>query len=345
MNAHILDNIYDADHGLGELCAMNLETFVDFTVNIPQRTTDPIPEHWNKFPNMENVDTNHSFDMHIDPGENQNWLFNPKIGKVYIKLNSVMKVTLSYKPYSATNLFLRAMILYSSPDDMHLPVKRCANHRVSIGNNQGVPQAHILKCCHPKTQYVGGENGHLFGERLSVVVPLDRPVVNEDGYASESLMLEFMCQNSCTTGINRKSTAVVFTLENSRNEILGKRVMLFKVCSCPKRDMQREDTTYMPRKREAGSSAIPYGKRPTKMACLTEIKTEPPATPCPSNSFDEASRETPVTVTLTMPSKDSMQHVLRCAYNEVTGLMASKEDHSQLLLFAQKIEGLLVAHS
>lgn len=74
--------------------------------------------------------------MHIDPGENQNWLFNPKIGKVYIKLNSVMKVTLSYKPYSTTNLFLRAMILYSSPDDMHLQVKRCANHRVSA-DNQG----------------------------------------------------------------------------------------------------------------------------------------------------------------------------------------------------------------
>lgn len=85
---------------------------------------------------MENVDTNFSFDMHIDPGENQNWLFNPKIGKVYIKINSVMKVTLSYKPYNATNLYLRAMILYSSPDDMHLPVKRCANHRVAVENNQ-----------------------------------------------------------------------------------------------------------------------------------------------------------------------------------------------------------------
>lgn len=85
---------------------------------------------------MENVDTNYSFDMHIDPVENQNWLFNPKLGKVYIKLNSVMKVTLFYKPYSTTNLFLRAMILYSSPDDMHLQVKRCANHRVST-DNQG----------------------------------------------------------------------------------------------------------------------------------------------------------------------------------------------------------------
>lgn len=79
-----------------------------------------------------------------------------------------------------------------------------------------MPPAHILKCCHPNTQYVGIENGQLFGQRLSVFVPLGRSAVNEEGFASESLMLEFMCQNSCTTGINRKSTAVVFTLENER---------------------------------------------------------------------------------------------------------------------------------
>lgn len=79
-----------------------------------------------------------------------------------------------------------------------------------------MPSAHILKCCHPNTQYVGEESAQVFGQRLSVLVPLDRPVVNDDGHASESLMLEFMCQNSCTTGINRKSTAVVFTLENDR---------------------------------------------------------------------------------------------------------------------------------
>lgn len=118
-------------------------------------------------------------------------------------------------------------------------------------------------------------------------------------------------------------------------------MMLFKVCSCPKRDMQREDTSYMPRKRES-SVVVPYGKRPTKLTCLTEIKTETPM-PCPSNSFEEPTSDTPYTVTLTMPSKKSMQHVLRCAYNEVTGLMANSStgQKSQLLIYAQKIEGLL----
>lgn len=103
--------------------------------------------------------------------------------------------------------------------------------------------------------------------------------------------------------------------------------------------MQREDSTFLPRKREANS--VPHGKRPSKMACLSEIKTEP-LNPVPSNSLEQSSPETPYTVTLTMPSKESMQHVLRCAYNEVTGLMTNKADHSQkYVAYAQKIEGLL----
>lgn len=88
---------------------------------------------------MEVIETKYALDMHIDPGENQNWLY--KMGKVFIKLNSVMTVTLSYKPYDNSNLYLRAMIVYTSPDDMHLQVGRCANHKASnksSNENQGL---------------------------------------------------------------------------------------------------------------------------------------------------------------------------------------------------------------
>lgn len=90
---------------------------------------------------MDVVETKYGLDMHIDPGENQNWLFNHKMGKVFIKLNSVMSVTVSYKPFDNSNLYLRAMIVYTSPDDMHLNVQRCANHKASnksSNENQGL---------------------------------------------------------------------------------------------------------------------------------------------------------------------------------------------------------------
>ncbi len=80
---------------------------------------------------MEAIESKYALDMHMDPGDNPNWLYNLKMNKVFIKLNSVMTVTVSYKPYDESNLFLRAMIVYSSPDDMHLHVKRCANHKAS----------------------------------------------------------------------------------------------------------------------------------------------------------------------------------------------------------------------
>lgn len=90
---------------------------------------------------MENVDTEHALDIHIEPVDNQNWLYNNKMNKVFIKLNSVMTVTVSYKPITAANLSLRAMIVFASPDDMHLHVKRCANHKTGskhLDKNQGL---------------------------------------------------------------------------------------------------------------------------------------------------------------------------------------------------------------
>lgn len=97
-------------------------------------------QHWYKFPNMEIIDTKYALDMHIDPGDNPNWIFNLKLNKVFIKLNSVMTATVAYKPSDANSYSLRAMIVYTSPDDMHLQVKRCANHKASsksMGENQG----------------------------------------------------------------------------------------------------------------------------------------------------------------------------------------------------------------
>lgn len=124
-----------------------------------------------------------------------------------------------------------------------------------------------------------------------------------------------------------------------RFEIIGKKVMPFKVCSCPKRDMQREDTSIVPRKREAKD--VPHGKRPSKMVCpAAEIKIEPP-TPSPVKNCEQPfpDNQPSHTVTLTMPNRESMKHVLRCAFNEVTGSMARGSQNYEV--FADKIQGLL----
>lgn len=252
------------------------------------------------------------------------------------------------------------------------------------------PDFHILKCCNLGTVYNGVERESTFGQRASLVVPMGaQPPRNELGRCQQSLGLEFLCQNSCSNGIQRKQTVLVFTLENERHDILGKRVMNFKVCSCPKRDMGKEVNTTAPQRKRAAAQPpqpiVPSGKHPSKMICMQQpatqvvlVKHEPAAalltspgcgaqSPVPSDaaqspddravgqlsagidSFKFETGASPDTLpmssppppsdtmmasgggfalNITMPTRESAQHVLRCAYNEVTGNMARDKENS-----------------
>lgn len=151
----------------------------------------------------------------------------------------------------------------------------------------------------------------------------------------------------------------------------------FKVCSCPKRDMFSEhNAKSMSRKRDA--TAPPVGKQPSKMVCVrptpmqtpmqTMVKLEP-VTPSPPlsascgdasplsmygqhpnrglttpDSEDGAKSEIEritnqmVQMTLTLP-RHSALHILRCAYGEVTALMANdKNNPDQYIIYARDIQ-------
>lgn len=64
--------------------------------------------------------------------------YSALLDKVYIKIHSVMNVMVSFRPLvkPPTNLLLRAMIVFSSPDDMHREVIRCQNHILPTDKNQ-----------------------------------------------------------------------------------------------------------------------------------------------------------------------------------------------------------------
>lgn len=44
------------------------------------------PTHWNAFPNIENVDTCYNFDIHVDRGENMNWM----VGLIMFDLRTIV---------------------------------------------------------------------------------------------------------------------------------------------------------------------------------------------------------------------------------------------------------------
>lgn len=68
---------------------------------------------------------------------------------------------------------------------------------------------HVLWIDHAQAVYEYDE----ISERRSVLVPLGHPQVGSDWV---TVALKFMCKNSCISGMNRRATEVIFTLEDSR---------------------------------------------------------------------------------------------------------------------------------
>lgn len=183
-------------------------------------------------------------------------MFSTKLNKVFVKINTILNVQTNFKIVNpARELFVRAMIVYSSQNDLAEPVKKCPNHRES--SQQPFPE-HILRCTIDQTAYTGVENGKLFKDKLAILIPMTAVASNEP------LKLQFTCQNSCSGGMNRKMTSIVFTLEDEFYEILGRKVLNFKVCSCPKRDKDKDEESFMkvlPKKRKAEQTAPSTSKK------------------------------------------------------------------------------------
>lgn len=67
---------------------------------------------------------------------------------------------------------------------------------------------HVLRCSNPNSVYMG--NAEL-KEHLSVVTPLGEP---QAGTETVRVNYQFMCKNSCPSGMNRRAVDVIFTLED-----------------------------------------------------------------------------------------------------------------------------------
>lgn len=303
----------------------------NYTQGIPNN-----PSHLARFPDLMPVTTNVCYDFDVVvPPDGSNWVFNQQ--KLFIKMNSTITVTVSYLPQvQGEQLYLRAMIIYSSPQEMNQPVKRCANHR--MGNSDDAQSLNVIKCKNTQASYMGKGDGEVFQDRLSVLIPIDNNVFDENGKISENILFEFACQNSCSSGMNRRATSIVFTLEDQTYQLLGKRAIQFKVCSCPKRDAEREAKES--KRKSSGNDAFPRGKRPKLQMPTqtpTHIKTEPESPHSPNEDSQMSSNEIfeTTTISLTMP-RVLAPIILKLAHDAIAGKMADdrtvpEEQYKKLL--------------
>lgn len=224
-------------------------------------------DHMNKTPTLdEHHDPvfNFNVDLNGETSGKSSWMFSSRLNKVFVKMGQACTFNISYQTLTYQELYVRAMLVCSAPEDMHHPVFRCENHRCSDTNNpklsEGV-RTHVMRCFNPSAQYVGTEQGVAFKDRLAVIIPLGTTIKEQ---AALSISLEFVCQNSCRI-INRRATAIIFTLEDAQGQIFGKKSLHLKVCSCPKRDKQKEEESLGPVKRKSDTQLqVPPGKKIAK---------------------------------------------------------------------------------
>lgn len=306
------------------------------------------PPHFNNLPIMSPVESDWDFniDLNGESAGKSSWMFSTKLKKVFVKINTCLNVHATYKVVDPDQLiYVRAMIVYSSANELADPVKKCPNHRSQP--NQDFPE-HILRCEVKETEYIGVETGKLFKDKLAIRIPMRAVASNEP------LKLEFTCQNSCSGGMNRKMTSVVFTLENDLQQILGRQVLHFKVCSCPKRDKEKDEDSNMkslPKKRKG--EAMPSTSKKVaiqvplvKQESDTTMSTisEPMLMPLPSDlqslnsGLLEFKREQNFEAHFIFHNAETKVEALRGMYMGIAALMARTGDAATYQCYLNDIQ-------
>jgi len=147
-------------------------------------------------------------------------------------------------------------------------------------------------------------------------------------------------------------TSIVFTLENGIGEIFGRKTLSFKVCSCPKRDKEKDEdgvAKVFPKKRKSEYVAPSTSKKVAMTVALpvpvvkqesdstisvvtsSEVVLTPPDVHSLNSGLQEVKRERSCVVpSFAMPTPEMRQMVLTTAFNAVAGELARTGDTATL---------------
>lgn len=208
------------------------------------------------------------------------WIYSSILKKVFINMQNVLPVDVKRNPASI-DLYLRATLLYSLPQYTQEIVERCSTHvdpRISTNRDvEPMVVKHVLRCSNQGSVYFGNTE---MKEHLSVVTPLGLP---QAGVDTVRVNYQFMCKNSCPSGMNRRAVDVIFTLEDRCGNVLGRRKLAVRVCSCPKRDKEKEEKEF----KETNQQSPAYTRKRKISALKSRYEN------VASSSCDEALYEIP----------------------------------------------------
>ncbi|XP_068623310.1 cellular tumor antigen p53 [Battus philenor] len=260
----INNNLYVTDYAIEE---DTLEAPQKYTlqneVYIPQSPLGPPP--------TENFAGSLNFSVEISGSEvdKKKYLYSATMNRIYVDMEvnfpihfdwDVIKQSLMYP--KGQDMYIRATVVFSDESQAGKRVERCLQH-THEANNPGnkVTVKNVLR----STRALDTAGVFYCGKVespdswFSVVVRFPAPGVHA---------YQFVCKNSCSSGINRRNIAIIFTLEDERGEVLGRQSVGARVCACPRRDLRRdEDET---RTKGKGKRTI----EPPPHANLKKVKIE-----------------------------------------------------------------------
>ncbi|XP_028026898.1 cellular tumor antigen p53 [Bombyx mandarina] len=211
---------------------------------------------------------NFSVEIHSKDTHKKKFLFSHKLNRIYVNMETDFAVQFNWElvDLAVTQMYVRATVVFEDESQAEKRVERCIQHKLcsSDKGQDRVVSENVLRSSRPlgtnDVQYCGHPDDPDYW--YSVLVQLPKP-----GREPCTHAFKFVCKNSCSTGINRRSIAIIFTLESASGSVLGRQTVGARVCSCTARDMCKDEEA-------EGARAARKRPRPAQSRLLKKIKLE-----------------------------------------------------------------------
>ncbi|XP_072934668.1 cellular tumor antigen p53 [Epargyreus clarus] len=205
------------------------------------------------------------------------FLYSHRLNRIYVDMGYSFSVQFRWDAAEqpAPAMYVRATTVFQDQAQAQKRVTRCTQHYHETPKN-GVELSEAMRSgVLVSSRGAGAQDVYYCGAAPdswhSVLVRLAAPTTHA---------YQFACKNSCSSGINRRTIAVLFTLEDHTGKVWGRQTVGARVCSCPKREIKREEGEAPPGKRRAppppaAAPAPAPGKR-IRLEVVDEVIQLPP---------------------------------------------------------------------
>ncbi|OWR53721.1 p53 [Danaus plexippus plexippus] len=177
-----------------------------------------------------------NFEISIDGSQTRRkkFLFSAKLNKIYVDIGVDFPLKFNWDASKYQYMYVRATVIYSDADQAQKKVEACYQHSFYSNTANSVTGRNVLRSGRelgvPDVYYFGRDDDP--DSWYSVLVA---------GNPSLEHPYQFVCKNSCTSGINRRNIEIIFTLEDALGVVFGRQSVGVRVCSCPRRDMNKDE--------------------------------------------------------------------------------------------------------